>query len=463
MENCRQLEFRLGTFGKIFPLLTAIALIIWAAINQSNVTGYMVAFFVAIIVGVIFAKDENAYGQAILAGLSKPMFPIISMAIILAAISGKLISNSGMIQTIAIYVVKAGFTGQLFTSATFLLTCLLAFSTGTSVGTYFVVIPILFPVGVMVGVDPVFMIGAIVSGAAFGDNLAPISDTTIASASTQGADLGNVVRTRIKYSIPAAVLALIAFLLFTRTTTTGANLEGSAATANLPSLIMLLVPATIIVLCLLRKHLITALAYGAIVGIVLGLISGLHPLNSLLAFPGGFSVTGTIPDAITGSMGTIAMLFGVFSLLGIMEASGLFASLGKAIGSLAKGPRSGEITIIGIVGIMSMITGVISVAIVAMGDLVQEVGARVGLDKYRRANLMDCAGCVFCFLAPWTVHCVIPAQQTAAFGEEFTVVPASVPFVNFYAIAMIIVLTVSVITGYGRKNKIDDRHIKKPG
>ena len=456
MENRGQLEFRLGIFGKIFPLLVAIALIIWAAVSQSNVTGYMTAFFVSIIVGVVFAKDEKAYGQAILAGLSKPMFPIISMAIILAAISGKLISGSGMIQTIAIYVVKAGFTGRLFTSATFLLTCLLAFSTGTSVGTYFVVIPILFPVGVMVGVAPVFMIGAIVSGAAFGDNLAPISDTTIASAGTQDADLGNVVKTRVKYSIPAAILALAAFLLFTRTTTASTELELSAATADPLSLIMLLVPATIIVLCLLRKHLITALAYGAIVGVVLGLISGIHPLSSLLAFPGGFSVTGAIPDAITGSMGTIAMLFGVFSLLGIMESSGLFASLGEAIGSFAKGPRSGELTVIASVGLMSMITGVISVAIVAMGDLVQEVGSKVGLDKYRRANLMDCAGCVFCFLSPWTVHCVIPAQQTAVFGEEFTVAPASVPFVNFYAIAMVIVLIVSVVTGYGRKNKIND-------
>ena len=73
------------------------------------------------------------------------MFPNISMAIILSAISGKLISNNGMIQTIAIYVVRAGFTSRLFTSATFLLTCLLAFFAGTSVGTYFVVIPIFFP------------------------------------------------------------------------------------------------------------------------------------------------------------------------------------------------------------------------------------------------------------------------------------------------------------------------------
>ena len=76
-----------------------------------------------------------------------------------------------MVQTIASYVVNLGFTGRLFAAASFLITCLLAFATGTSVGTYFVVIPILFPVGVMAGVSPEYMIGAIVSGAAFGDNL----------------------------------------------------------------------------------------------------------------------------------------------------------------------------------------------------------------------------------------------------------------------------------------------------
>lgn len=36
------------------------------------------------------------------------------------------------------------------------------------------------------------------------------------------------------------------------------------------------------------------------------------------------------------------------------------------------------------------------------------------------------------------------------------VAPAPIPFVNFYAIAMGIILTVSIVTGYGRRSKIDD-------
>ncbi len=447
----KRIEFHFGNIGKIAPLIAAAAMILWAAVSQSNVNGYVLAFFAALITGVIFAKDEKAYGEALVYGLSKPMFGTIVMAVILAAISGKLISASGAVQTIAVYVVAAGFTGKLFVAATFLITCLLAFATGTSVGTYFVVIPILFPVGVMAGAAPEFMIGAIVSGAAFGDNLGPISDTTIASSATQHADLGTVVKTRMRYSIPAALGALILFLLFSKTTDGSAAIEAAGGTANPVSLLMLVVPVVIIALCLMRKHLITALSWGILAGIAAGLLSGIYTVDALVSFPGGFSVSGAIIEAITGTAGTVAMLIAVFALLGVLECSGLFESVGTFLSRFAKNERSTETSIVLSVGILSMVTGVISVAIVALGDLINEIGEKAGVDRYRRANLMDCTGCVFCFLAPWTVHCVIPAQQSAQFGEGFAVAPASIPFVNYYSICMLVMLAVAVVTGYGRK------------
>ena len=48
-----------------------------------------------------------------------------------------------------------------------------------------------------------------ISGARFGDNLAPISDTTVASALTQGAPIGEVVRTRLKYALTAATATAV--------------------------------------------------------------------------------------------------------------------------------------------------------------------------------------------------------------------------------------------------------------
>ena len=379
------------------------------------------------------------------------MFAVIVLAVILAAVSGRLISASGAVQTIAAYVVAAGFTGKLFVAATFLITCVLAFATGTSVGTYFVVIPILFPVGVMAGAAPEFMIGAIVSGAAFGDNLGPISDTTIASSATQHADLGTVVKTRTRYSLPAAAGAMILFLLFSKTREGGAATQAAGGEANPVSLVMLAVPLVTIVLCMMRKHLITALSWGILAGIAVGLLFGIYRTEDLIAFPGGFSVSGAVIDAISGTSGTVAMLVAVFSLLGVLECGGLFEDVKGLLERFAKKERSSEVTIVLSVGILSMVTGVISVAIVALGDLVNEIGERAGVNRYRRANLLDCTGCVFCFLAPWTVHCVIPAQLSAQFGEGFAVAPASVPFVNFYSLCMLAVLAAALLTGYGSK------------
>ncbi len=183
-----------------------------------------------------------------------------------------------------------------------------------------------------------------------------------------------------------------------------------------------------------------------------GLVFGVYGMEELISFPGGFSVSGVIIEAITGTAGTIAMLVAVFALLGVLECGGLFEDVRGFLERFAKKERSTEAAIILSVGILSMVTGVISVAIVALGDLVNEIGEKAGVDRYRRANLMDCTGCVFCFLAPWTVHCVIPAQQTVQFGEGFAVAPASVPFVNYYSLCMLAVLLAAVIGGYGRKN-----------
>lgn len=228
-------------------------------------------------------------------------------------------------------------------------------------------------------------------------------------------------------------------------------METAEGAANPVSLVILVVPLTIIALCMMKKHLITALSWGILAGIAAGLLSGIYTVGDLIAFPGGFSVSGVVIEAITGTAGTMAMLIGVFALLGVLERSGLFEDVGRLLARLAKRERSTEATIVLSVGILSMITGVISVAIVALGDLINEIGEKAGVDRYRRANLMDCTGCVFCFLAPWTVHCVIPAQLSAQFGEGYAVAPGSVPLVNYYSLCMLAVLVIAVATGYGRK------------
>ncbi|MBR1812601.1 MAG: hypothetical protein IJ773_02135 [Lachnospiraceae bacterium] len=446
----KKLAFRFGEAGKYIPVLIAIIFIVIAGTHQSNVNGYCLAFFAAVIFGAPFAKDFTAYGEAAVKGLGRSIFAIISVAVIIAAINGKLVSSSGLIQSLAYLVVNSGMSGGVFAAMSFLICCVLSMATGTSVGTNVVCFPILFPVGVLVGVEPTVMAGALVSGALFGDNLAPISDTTIASANTQGADMGGVVRTRMKYSVTAAVLTFIAVLIFGGSGQTAAS--AAELTFNAKSLVMVLVPVVVITLCLLRQHLIVALSAGVITGILLGVVTGLYTFGDIFAFPGGWKVGGIFIDAITGTVGTVFMLYGVFMLLGIMEASGVLEDIAKVLQAVVRGKRSAETMTALSVGLLGWVTGVTAVGMVAVGDVIKELGEKFGVDKYRRANLMDCGGLAMTALAPWTVHAVLPASLANG-AAEVAITPLGVVTHNYYCIILLIIIAVTIITRIGAENK----------
>ena len=76
----------------------------------------------------------------------------------------------------------------------------------------------LYPAGILLGSHPAILAGAILSGAIFGDNLAPISDVTIASTTNQRfrtkegyADIAGTVGYRLKYALIAGGIALVLF------------------------------------------------------------------------------------------------------------------------------------------------------------------------------------------------------------------------------------------------------------
>jgi Na+/H+ antiporter NhaC len=92
----------------------------------------------------------------------------------------------------------------------------IAFTTGTSWGTMAIVTPIAMPLAVnvsgMSALSPV--VGAIFSGAIFGDHCSPISDTTVLSATFSGADLIDHVRTQIYYAVTVVLVATAMFLAY---------------------------------------------------------------------------------------------------------------------------------------------------------------------------------------------------------------------------------------------------------
>jgi Na+/H+ antiporter NhaC len=109
----------------------------------------------------------------------------------------------------------------IFLPALLMLICMaVAFSIGSSWGTYAVVFPIAMPLAFAVNADPQYVsicFGAVLGGAVFGDQCSPISDTTILSSLACGADLMDHVTTQIPLAIGAATLAAIASTLLAMT------------------------------------------------------------------------------------------------------------------------------------------------------------------------------------------------------------------------------------------------------
>jgi tetracycline resistance efflux pump len=96
----------------------------------------------------------------------------------------------------------------------FLAGALISFTTGTSWGTFALLIPIGIPMALELQIAPSLVLGAILSGGVFGDHCSPISDTTAVSAVAAGCDLFEHVKTQLPYALVGGMLTFIAYLLY---------------------------------------------------------------------------------------------------------------------------------------------------------------------------------------------------------------------------------------------------------
>lgn len=99
----------------------------------------------------------------------------------------------------------------------FLVSAFIAFSVGSSWGTFAIMIPIAIPIATTLGLPVPLLLGAAISGAIFGDHASPISDTTVVASMASATDHIDHVRTQLPYALVAAGIATIGFLLLSVT------------------------------------------------------------------------------------------------------------------------------------------------------------------------------------------------------------------------------------------------------
>ena len=101
----------------------------------------------------------------------------------------------------------------LVTSLVFLVACFISFATGTSWGTFAIMMPIAVPLAQNMGLSLPLMVSAVMGGGVFGDHCSPVSDTTIISSMATACDHIDHVDTQLPYAITAAGLALVFYIV----------------------------------------------------------------------------------------------------------------------------------------------------------------------------------------------------------------------------------------------------------
>ena len=136
----------------------------------------------------------------------------IAIILLLALTLGDVASELGT----GVYVanlVSGNIPSVLLAPLVFLVSAFIAFSVGSSWGTFAIMIPIAIPIAVTLGLPVPLMLAAAISGAIFGDHASPISDTTVLASMASATDHIDHVRTQLPYALIAAAIATIGFLV----------------------------------------------------------------------------------------------------------------------------------------------------------------------------------------------------------------------------------------------------------
>jgi len=136
-----------------------------------------------------------------------PVAMILLFALALGDVTRALGTGQFMAQVVGENVPVALLPALIFLVAGFT-----AFAIGSSWGTFAIMIPIAIPIALALGLPPALLLGAVLSGAVFGDHASPISDTTVVASMAAATDHIDHVRTQLPYALIAGAIATIAYL-----------------------------------------------------------------------------------------------------------------------------------------------------------------------------------------------------------------------------------------------------------
>ena len=461
------LQFRGKSYFALIPFVIFISItIVLSFYNAVDLNMMIGSGVIGLIVGMIFAKDVDQYWDTVLEGLGSKVGMTAVMLWLVVGIYGNILKSGHIVEGLVWLSVKLSVSGAAFTVAAFIFSCIFAIATGSGFGTISTMSFIIYPAGILLGSNPAVLAGAILSGAAFGDNIAPVSDTTIIAATSQEyqykdgtADIGATVKTRSKYVLAAAAIAIVLYFIFGGS---GKVLDSNQAAELLkvyqnPAGLLLLIPtALVIFLAVKGVNIFVSLSAGIVSAVVIGLAGGLFSFSALVTIKDG-ALTGAIPSGVAGMTTVSILLIMVVAMGNILVKSGCMDDTVDWMNDkIIKTPRGAELSIFFLASVFGILIAAINtIANICVAPFVNAIGRKNNLHPIRRANILATVICSFPFFLPFGGCVLLLLGGLSSIKGAYPFLPDLQPtdmiFTAFYSWAIWFVSLAACTFGWGRE------------
>jgi Na+/H+ antiporter NhaC len=208
--------------GLFWNFVVPVLLVIGVAVGSFVVTGSaltMEAFLLSVVVAGVIMRIQGIDFADIMRTATAGIKGVMPAVIILAfAYALNDLSESLGTAGYIVALTESWLTPALLPALTFLIAGVIAFATGTSWGTFAIMLPIAVPMALVFSGDlltPLVYasIAAVAGGGVFGDHCSPLSDTSILASTGAASDHIDHIKTQMPYALVVGVVSLIIYLV----------------------------------------------------------------------------------------------------------------------------------------------------------------------------------------------------------------------------------------------------------
>ena len=458
-------------------LEAVIMLVIIVATISIGVVGLKISPNVAILIAislVMFYAVGKKYPsdllhEGIIKGLKPGIIPIFIFMLVGALIAVWI--QAGIIPTLMVVGFKF-ISIPWFVPSIFVVCAII----GSAVGSAFTVMSTIgiafFGIGVTLGLNPPLIVGAIVSGAVFGDKMSPLSESTNLTAAIVEADLFKHIKHMMWSTIPAFVVSLGLFMVLGHTDKGTSLNKIQEVTAVLENHFTIsfgaFLPLLLMLLCAWKK-------VPAILTILLNIVAAIgmifiqNPNTSFAelarVIESGFvSSTGNTQidsllsrGGIESMMPTVSLIILTLSLGGLLIEFGLIATVMEVVSKkMTNTPRLIFTTLMTSIGV-NLFIGEQFLSVILPGNAFKETYKKAGYDPTVLGRTLEDGGTVINYLIPWGIAGSFVASTFGVPTINY------LPFVFFSLLSPVFSL-VSAFTGLGvtkRKEETSSLKIAK--